>query len=93
MGHHSPPVNVTRVRGLGAIFFLTYFPRSHGFKLPHGLMVLVIFWSSNTEHKLVTYTALDLDLIGHIVPMSQSVEKSLLHSIPDQLKYLGLIKS
>lgn len=56
-------------------------------------MVLVFFWSSNTEHKLVTYTALDLGLIGHIVPASQSVEKSLLHSIPDQLKYLGLIKS
>lgn len=45
------------------------------------------------KHKLVTYTALDLDLIGHIVSTAQSVEKSLLHSIPDQLKYLGLIRS
>lgn len=35
----------------GLYFFLTYFPRSHGFKLPHGLMVLVFFcpvtWSIN----------------------------------------------
>lgn len=34
----------------GLYFFLTYFPRSHGFKSPHGLMVLVFFWSSNTKH-------------------------------------------